>query len=119
MIVLTLPLPNSANTHWRHGRGITYLSKEGRAYRDTVKTLLPNSKPTLDRLEVSIDIYPRDKRAIDLDNRIKPLLDALEHANVFENDSQIDRLIVSRKEIYKGGKCTVTIRGLNDTSKTS
>ena len=109
-MILILPLPNSANTHWRHGRGITYLSKQGREFRHSIKQLITVDNPMTGRLEVKIEIYPRDKRKTDIDNRIKPLLDALQHAGVFEDDSQIDRLVIERKEIMKGGQCVVTIK---------
>ena len=115
-MMLILPLPNSANTHWRHGRGITYLSKQGREFRERVvglvKTVHPNHKPFSKRLDVTIDIHPKDRRKIDLDNRIKPLLDALQHANVFLDDSQIDRLEVNRREITTKGDCKVYIKEL-------
>jgi Holliday junction resolvase RusA-like endonuclease len=41
------------------------------------------------------------------------LLDALEHANVYENDSQIDKLCVTRMPVTKGGVCDVVITELN------
>jgi Holliday junction resolvase RusA-like endonuclease len=37
------------------------------------------------------------------------LLDALEHAGCYENDSQVDELHVIRQEVKKGGACTVII----------
>ena len=47
---------------------------------------------------------------MDIDNRAKPLLDALQHAKVFIDDSQVDRLILERKEIIPGGMCEVFIQ---------
>ena len=116
MIKLKLPLPNSANTHWRHGRGITYLSKQGRDYRYLVANVVKdaNIKPFTGRLFVEVLIYPRDKRKMDIDNRIKPLLDALQHAGAFLDDSQIDELHVYRGEIIPGGKCQVVITDISN-----
>jgi crossover junction endodeoxyribonuclease RusA len=53
----------------------------------------------------------RDRRAADLDNRLKALNDALEHAGVFDDDEQIDELHVTRGPIVKGGECFVMIAG--------
>lgn len=108
---LSLPLPNSANTHWRHGRGITYLSKQGRDYRYLVANAVKdaNQPMMMGRLSVEVYIHPRDKRMIDIDNRAKPLLDALQHAGAFKDDSQVDKLYVERREIIPGGKCEVVI----------
>jgi crossover junction endodeoxyribonuclease RusA len=51
----------------------------------------------------------RDRRASDLDNRLKALCDALEHAGVFDDDEQIDELVIVRGPIVKGGECRVMI----------
>jgi crossover junction endodeoxyribonuclease RusA len=113
-MILLLPMPNSANTHWRKGRGVTYLSKQGADFRrrvfGIVQTVFPQHKPIKSRLQVEIEIYPKDKRKIDIDNRIKPLLDALQHAGLFLDDEQVDKLIVERKEIVKDGQCKVIIK---------
>ncbi len=45
---------------------------------------------------VQVVYYPKDKRRRDLDNLMKPLLDALE-GQVFLNDNQVDVLSVSRQ----------------------
>lgn len=61
------------------------------------------------RLQVEMIVHPADKRVQDIDNRIKAALDAMRHAGVYIDDSQIDRLFVSRGEIIKGGKCLVVV----------
>ena len=61
------------------------------------------------RLEMQVTLYPKDRRKQDIDNRIKALWDALADAGVFDNDEQIDTLIVQRGAIKKGGGCLVVI----------
>ena len=58
---------------------------------------------------MEVYLYPPDKRKRDVDNVLKPLLDALEHAGVYENDSQIDKLCITRMEVKPQGLCDVTI----------
>lgn len=111
MIILNLPWPNSANTHWRHARGRTYVSPKGVAFREAVKVSasIYNERAPDGRLMVGVELYPPNKRIIDIDNRIKPLLDALTHAGIIIDDSLIDKIIVERKSIIKDGKCRVFI----------
>ena len=61
------------------------------------------------RLSVSITLNAPDKRVRDIDNSIKSLLDAMCQAQLFDDDSQIDKLSVERGAIVKGGLCKVTI----------
>lgn len=61
------------------------------------------------RLRVNIQLYPPDRRVIDIDNRLKSLLDAMQNAGLYGNDSQIDELHVMRAEIIKAGKAAVSI----------
>ncbi len=56
-----------------------------------------------------VEAYPPDKRCRDLDNILKIILDSLEGAQVFENDNQIDRILLERKETGKPGKVIVSI----------
>ncbi len=116
MINLTLPLPPSANSYQPHtnrgGRCVRYFSSKAKAFKNEVYVAVLENKCALKldgRLRVEVIINPRDKRKIDLDNRIKPLLDALEDANCFVNDSQIDELNVKRGCIVKGGQAVVEV----------
>ena len=59
-----------------------------------------------------ITIFPRDKRSIDLDNRLKGLFDALQDAGVFDDDSQFDKIEIGRGVIKSGGGCTIVIATL-------
>lgn len=72
------------------------------------------NKHLTDRLAVDIELYPPDRRKIDIDNRIKALLDVMEHAGVYEDDSQIDKLTVVRRAIEKHGAVVVKITTIKE-----
>lgn len=113
MMILHLPWPPSVNHYWRHQRGRHHISEKGEAFRKEVFYMAKNQarkgfgKDT--RLQVRIDAYPPDKRTRDLDNITKGLLDALQHAKMYEDDSQIDRLTIERCPIEKPGRVIVII----------
>jgi crossover junction endodeoxyribonuclease RusA len=65
---------------------------------------------------VRICIHPPDRRAFDLDNRLKALLDALAHAGVYEDDGQIDELNIQRGPIVPGGKAIVEVTEITSSA---
>lgn len=88
-----------------------YISAEGKRFRQAVmEECALQQIPSLEgRLAVHIALYPPDKRKRDVDNVLKALLDACEHAGCYDSDNQIDELHVIRQEVRKGGSCTVLI----------
>ncbi|WNO60428.1 RusA family crossover junction endodeoxyribonuclease [Rheinheimera sp. MMS21-TC3] len=116
MINLALPYPPTINSYWRSarvGKGVkVYISDKGQQFRvDTMVAVLrakANKKLTT-RLSVEVHLHAADKRKRDIDNVLKSLLDALGHAGVYIDDSQIDQLTVLRKGNVKGGQCQVFI----------
>jgi crossover junction endodeoxyribonuclease RusA len=118
MIFLNLPLPPSVNTYYRNFRGIMVISKEGRAFKAAVADYIVEYRvPKLGdkKLKITMVLFPRDKRKIDIDNRIKAVLDALEDAGVFDNDFQVDHLEIIRGKPVKGGGIRVMIESIEDT----
>jgi len=117
MLVLNLPLPPSVNHYWGvHGHR-RYVSKAGKEFKLQVQDyVIEHCVPKMGekRLEMQVTLYPKDRRKQDIDNRIKALWDALADAGVFDNDEQIDVLIVQRGEIRKGGGCLVMIDEINE-----
>jgi crossover junction endodeoxyribonuclease RusA len=112
MLILNLPLPPSVNHYWgTHGHR-RYVSKAGVVFKEQVSDYVAEySVPKLGtaRLQMQVTLYPRDRRKQDIDNRIKALWDALADAGVFDNDEQIDILMIQRGELKKGGGCLVYI----------
>lgn len=111
-MILLLPFPPTTNTYWRTWKGRMILSARGRQYRtDVMAAILGNGKPNTftGRLAVMIQFSPPDRRRRDLDNFTKGLLDALQHAGVYEDDSQIDDLHLKRGPIVEHGEALVII----------
>tara|TARA_R100001594_G_scaffold133587_1_gene174357 strand:+ start:245 stop:532 length:288 start_codon:yes stop_codon:yes gene_type:complete len=62
---------------------------------------------------VAIQAFPPDRRRRDLDNIQKVLLDALQTAGCFDDDSQINHLEIHRGPATDGdGHVNVEIRGI-------
>lgn len=97
-IKLTLPWPITVNHYWITRGKRRFLSAEAQAFRAEVGYI---ARPYLhwfgdSRLSVHIDCYAPDRRKRDLDNLIKSIQDSLQHACVFNDDNQIDRLSIWR-----------------------
>lgn len=108
---LTLPLSPTINSYYGAKGNTRWIKPAGVAFRAEVALAVRLQKlPKLDgRIWLCVRVCPRDKRAQDLDNRIKSLQDALQHAGLFDNDSQIDHLEVKRGAVTPGGRCEILI----------
>jgi Holliday junction resolvase RusA-like endonuclease len=111
MMELSLPFPPSANHYYRHVGYRTLISREGRAYREMVCSILGRMgvRPLDGGLVVRIELYPPDKRRRDADNSLKCLLDSLQHGGAYKDDGQIMRLSVEKREPVPLGKVVVRI----------
>lgn len=111
IISLELPYPPTVNTYWGFQGSRRFLTPSARRFKKAVaeKVLLSPTKFTKERLSINVMLYPPDKRKRDIDNVLKPLLDALTQAGAFEDDSQIDVLVVQRKNKISNGLCVVYI----------
>jgi len=109
----TLPYPPTVNHYWLLGNKRLYISPEGRQYRRRVAGILVGAPTFLGRLSVEIGVHPPDHRKRDIDNVPKAVLDALQHAGLFDDDNQIDRLVVARAGVAKPGAVEVRISELD------
>lgn len=121
-IVLTLPIPPSANIYWRTrvagNRAITYVSKEASAFKALVAATMDGNsmrKPIPGRVKVELWMFPNrpldfakrqrtmgaawddSVRSLDLDNIIKITLDALKGL-AFDDDVWVRSIIAQRCE---------------------
>lgn len=118
---LDLPFPPSTNTYWRHvpqGKRVRVLiSASGRNYRLAVARHVLVQKAALglsEALCVVVRLRPPDNRRRDLDNYAgKALFDALQHAGVYLDDSQIKESHNYMLAPQPGGRCIVTITELD------
>ena len=111
---VSLPYPPSVNNYWKSrwtGKFIQhYITPAGRKFRQDVIRSLSDWDMMLGPLALAIEVFPPDRRARDIDNVLKALCDALEHAGVMENDSQIvDLHIVKHAEPSPPGRVEVTV----------
>lgn len=115
-----LSWPPSVNGYWRaiirgkgnNARPAQILSKRGRDYRTSAIADLDFfglvGLNLTGRLNVTIKLSPPTRRKFDLDNYAKGVLDALVHARTIADDSQIDRLLLTRGNVGKPGSAVVT-----------
>jgi crossover junction endodeoxyribonuclease RusA len=92
---IILPLPPLVNRYWRHARGVTYLSKEGRDYKRTVAQLL-DANPTEQDVVVSATVY-RKRKVGDIDGYAKGLLDAMAGL-VYDDDKRVTELHLYKRD---------------------
>lgn len=106
------------NHYWRttcKGRyQRTYLSSKGKAFRRQAmlrECRTSRELPITEQVDVDLVLSPGkgDIRG-DLDNRIKPVLDCLEHNGIVQNDKQVQRLRVEfGPRLQNAGACMVRI----------
>lgn len=125
-VTIRLPLPPSMNHYWRSfvpkggKRAITHVSTDGKQFqRDVEAAWLAHHRckpPAMTgSIRLSVIIYAKDRRKIDLDNRLKPLQDALAKCGAFGDDNQIDELRVTRGAITPpDGACDVLIETIGE-----
>lgn len=116
---LILPFPPSVNTYWRAPNkgplaGRHLISAKGRAYQSDacaaiIEQLRKLPKPSSALAAVEIILFPPDARRRDIDNYNKALFDALTHAGIWEDDSQVCRMLVEWGPVVKKGKVEITI----------
>jgi crossover junction endodeoxyribonuclease RusA len=123
---IELPWPPSVN-HYKQA-GALRVTKSGKLYQPRINTAATTQfffdvwnqirklKATEGlksfdsaKIEVHIQLWMPDNRKRDIDNPCKLLLDSLQHAKLYDDDSQIIRLVVQKMGIIPKGKVIVTV----------
>lgn len=117
-LITELPYPPSVNHYWRRVGAKTLISREGRRFREEVVGFYRQLKVrAIDRpVRVNVVAFRPDRRRRDIDNILKSLLDALDHAGAYEDDSLVWDLRVAwaldqdgQLVVRPGGLLQVTI----------
>lgn len=112
-ISLTLPYPPPLNSLYRFGKGQCYMSKRGKDFKLAVEGIVLERQISCislaNPLFLRLYIYPPDLRRRDIDGSIKVIFDALERAQVYENDCQIKKLYIEMREKEAPGRVDVEI----------
>jgi len=110
--IFTLPFPVSVNRYWRTFRGRVIVSAIGRQYQKDVASAVAGimpAKPIEGRIAVEILLHAADARRRDIDNSAKALLDAMTKAGIWQDDSQIDDMRITRGFIHRDDPCAIVI----------
>lgn len=113
-------MPPSVNAYWRSrvvrakatGRemALVYVTHEGKAYQELMRELLLEQRAwhrSPHPLSLRILLSFKDERVHDLDNRVKPLQDALKNGNVYQDDKQVKHLEVREGPLTTPEVCFV------------
>lgn len=120
MLKFSVPYPVTVNHYWGHRGKMKFLTERAKEFRADVliafklhlreKNIPRGVYPLKGKLAVEITVFFPDRIKRDLDNLLKSTLDALEHAGVFINDSQIkDLRIVAADDVKPGGGCVIEV----------
>jgi len=78
------------------------ISADGRTYRqEAVAAAVTGDRFGSAKVRVSIEVWLPDNRRRDVDNLLKAPLDALCHAGIYDDDSQIVELSIRRAGLDK------------------
>ncbi len=95
------------------------VSETGRKFQKAARAAIIEQlravpRPSSELAEVRIVLYPPDQRRRDIDNYNKALFDALTQTGVWEDDSQVKRMLVEWGPLTKKGKVEITIKRFVD-----
>lgn len=120
---MKLPWAPSANLIWRSLRGgRVYLSPKYRefleaAYAEYLKQGSPRIDDETPAVQIVLKLFPPSKHAYDVDNRIKPALDALTKLGFWKDDRIVRKITVVANEPVVNGAIVVEIDSFDNEAE--
>lgn len=117
MLTLHLPWAPSVNRYWGNRVIVprdrskkpfvhTFIGQAGTTFRRDVQALVRQKygffRPSHAIFQVDLELVAPDRRARDIDNVLKAALDALTHAGIWADDSQVRKLSIEFAEDTDG-----------------
>lgn len=113
-MIIKIPYPPTINSYWGFKGNRRFLTAKARQFKeDVAKAVLGFPNLGGSRLSIKITLHAPDRRVRDIDNVLKPTLDALVQAGLFKDDGQVDRLLVIRGDVEKNGCAVLDIAETN------
>lgn len=118
--MIILPMPPGNNRYYRHFRGMTVLSAEGRAFKVEAawRCKAAGMRVLSGAVELMLIMHPRSNKdgkaskvRLDLDAVLKATCDSLNGVG-YVDDSQITRIVAEIGEPVQGGALSVQVRHL-------
>lgn len=114
-----LPYPPTINHYYGyqcrrcHSSAVmVYPTAAAKKYRRAVSDIAATAEPLAGRLGCTIELWTPDRRARDIDNPTKAILDAITATGLWPDDKVVDRLLITRAGVKRGGEVLVTIEQL-------
>lgn len=118
----TIPeLPPSVNHIWHQGKGRTYKPKPVVEWQRNASLLIAQGKkiaePYPNQVALFMTLYVKNRRRMDIDNRIKCLQDCIAPAGIVNDDSQVWLIEIGRLQDTQGlgERVEIEIWSINDT----
>jgi len=106
-------IPPSVNNYWLDsGKAQKRLSKRAYHFIEAMKRFVQPLQYMGD-VQVIIDYHMPDKKVRDIDNILKPCLDALTKCGLIGDDSQVKSLLVNARPIVAGRQIDIQVRKHN------
>jgi crossover junction endodeoxyribonuclease RusA len=112
-IRLTLPWPPSINHYWRRAGKVIHVSTEGTRFSRRCGIAVRAqfaAAPIATPVAVMVECWGPRRNWGDVDNRVKPLLDALTKAELWTDDKLVRDLRIVDRGQCAGGRVVVYVR---------